>query len=55
MRLLVEPCQLNSGVVGLKNLVVAEALFGEAISANLAHADAVSPAAAEKNEAGNAA
>src|SRR4030095_80843 len=42
--------EFNSGVVRLENLVVGKALFRETISTDLAHADAVSPTAAEKSE-----
>src|SRR5437667_11156680 len=51
---LVEFCQFNSSVVSLQNLFRAEALPGQTVGADLAHAYAVAPAAAGEDESRDA-
>src|SRR6185295_16775535 len=48
---LIHSREFNSGVVRLENLIVGEALFRQAVSADMTHADTVSPASSEKREA----
>ena len=52
---LIQACELNTRVVRFENSFRRPALPGEAVCADLAHADAVAPAAADEIEAGNSA
>src|SRR6266571_325676 len=46
--------QVNAGVIGLENLFGGVALPGQTVSADLAHADAVAPAAPGEHESSDA-
>src|SRR6266550_6242577 len=46
----IKPGNLNARVIRLQNLFVSEALFCQSISADLAHADTMAPAASAKHK-----
>src|SRR5258707_9317312 len=46
--------QFDAGVIGLQNLFRAEALPGQTVSADLAHAHAMAPAASGEDKSGDA-